>query len=26
MHFQRPHEDPDDSTESSGSITYWRKL
>ena len=26
MYFHRPHRDPDDSTESSDSITYWRKL
>ena len=26
MYFHRPHRDQDDSTESSDSITYWRKL
>jgi hypothetical protein len=26
LYFHRPHRDPDDSTESSDSITYWRKL
>ena len=26
MYFHRPHRDPDDSPESSDSITYWRKL
>jgi hypothetical protein len=26
MYFHRPHRDPGDSTESSDSITYWRRL
>jgi hypothetical protein len=26
MYFHHPPWDPDDSTESSDSITYWRKL
>jgi hypothetical protein len=26
MYFQRQHGPPHDSTESSDSITYWRKL
>jgi hypothetical protein len=26
LYFHRQHWDPDDSTESSDSITYWRKL
>jgi anti-sigma-K factor RskA len=26
LYFHRPHRDPDDSTESSDSITYWRRL
>jgi hypothetical protein len=26
MYFDRPPRDPDGSTESSDSITYWRKL
>jgi hypothetical protein len=26
MYFHRPHRDQDDSTESSDSIAYWRKL
>jgi hypothetical protein len=26
MYFHRPPRVPDDSTESSDSITYWRKL
>jgi hypothetical protein len=26
LYFHRPHRDQDDSTESSDSITYWRRL